>query len=84
MLQTGPVYTRLDRLHPIGPRAIGGPALRLQTYTNCFHSAGTGPRVHFDRGPHCQQKSEMRDFERSLIIIYLLETMVIVFRQCVA
>jgi len=36
---SGPAFSRLDRLLPIGPRAKGGPVLRLQTYTfnrKCF------------------------------------------------
>jgi len=32
----GPAFDRLDRLHPIGPRAKGGAALRLQTYANLY------------------------------------------------
>jgi len=35
-LRPGPTLSRLDRLLPIGPRAKGGPALRLLTYAN-FH-----------------------------------------------
>jgi len=30
---SGPAFSRLDRLLPIGPRAKGGSALRLLTYT---------------------------------------------------
>jgi len=44
----GPAFSRLDRLLPIGPRAKGGPALRLRTYTSnrkCSYSAGAGPTV---------------------------------------
>jgi len=47
-LQAGPAFSRLDRLLPIGPRAKGGLALRLRTYTfnrKCLCSAGAGPTV---------------------------------------
>jgi len=45
---TGPAFSRLDRLLPIEPRAKGGPALRLQTYSfnrKCLCSAGVGPTI---------------------------------------
>jgi len=34
LAEPGPVFSRLDRLLPIGPRAKGGPALRLLIYAN--------------------------------------------------
>ena len=54
-----PAFSRLDRLLPIGPRAKGGSALRLQTYTfnrKYLCSAGTGSTLFFNRGVHCDQK----------------------------
>jgi len=45
---SGPAFSWLDRLLPVGPRAEWGPALRLRTYTfnrKCLCSAGAGPTV---------------------------------------
>jgi len=52
LFRSGPVLSRFDRFLLIGPRAIGGPALRLLTNTSLHfvsklivYSAGAGPCV---------------------------------------
>jgi len=88
LLQTGPDFSRLDRLLPIGPRAKGGPTLRLQTYAfnrKCLCSAGAGPTVFLGVGPVAiENKNELRRLLTPSIIIIRSLTMVIVFLQRVA
>jgi len=83
-------FSQLDRLLPIVPRAKGGPALRLQTDTfnqKCLCSAGVGPTIFLGMGSVAiENKNELHRFLTPSIIIirFLIATMVIVFRQCVA
>jgi len=83
----------MNRLPPIGPRAKGGPALRLPTYANklSFKAAFVIPTrspPYFLGVSHVanENKSELRDLLTSLIIIIrsLNLKVVIAFLQCLA
>ena len=69
----GPAFSRLIRLLPIGPRAKGGPALRLQTCTfnrKCLRRAGVGPKILLGVGSAAiENKNEMYRFSRLSIVM---------------
>jgi len=84
-LGSGPAFGLLDRLHPIGTRATGCPALRLQTYANLHFQSKLlvycRPGAHsiFKRGAHCQHKKWNARYWTPSIILSLIETMVSLF-----
>ena len=62
---SGPAFSRLDRLLPIGPRAEGGPALHVRKLTLCIEAVcvvpARGPQYFQNVGPDVDEnQSEIR------------------------